>query len=386
MVERTSLAVTHASGTAEVLRIGPEWDQVARGIRSTHPSVPFGVVRALLSHSRGTGGEPHCWLARNGEDPVAALLCVRERLSWGAGAWQLRTPGDHDAYPLPLLAPLSSPASAATLIRGALKSVPGCARMRLVRQTNREYFRDIVDAAPDLYFSVRGSGFASYLAVPDTQDMLWSSLSANFRKNLRKQRKKLEAAGTISWHFLEGAECTPEHIEQFLLLEASGWKGERGGAILMRPAAAAYYRDALRELASGGQLELHLLAIDGRCVAGQLGVRRFDTLNLLKIAYDENAAHLAPGNMLFLELALREISAKRVQTIDCLTNMPWHRNWAMAQRELLEVQVFPRTLIGFAVGYLPRALHIYLRGKAAHWRLKWRDGLPGAPTVPSLSA
>jgi hypothetical protein len=378
----TNPIVLHASGIDSVLAEGDRWDHVVGTMRCPHPSASFGVVREILNHDRGTGGETHCWVAHLGGEPSAGLLCVRERMPWGGGSTQLRNPGDHDAYPLPLVADRANPEVAAFLIRSALRDVPGCARLRLVRQTDRSFFEAVQRAVPDLCFKISGGGFASFLDVPATVDQLWNSLSANFRKNLRKQRKKLEATGAVTWRFLRGAECTEDNIERFFELEASGWKGERGGAILRRPAAAAYYRDMLRALAKEGQLELHMLLLDDRCVAGQIGIRRHDTLSLLKIAYDQQVSYLAPGNMLFLELVLREIAAEQLREIDCLTDMPWHRNWGMAQRELLEVQVFPRTIVGLAVGYLPRALYAFFRNRLKLGRHRRRT----TSSAPAVSA
>lgn len=352
--------VRHESGRGAIDSFAADWDRLVRAAAIPHPSSPFAVVRELLAHERGARGTAHVWIAYRDEQPAAALLGVTGKLHWYTEG-QLRTPGDHDAYAVPLLVRASDSNAAAEVIRSALCTTPGYIRVCMVRQTNRAFFEAVQGSARDLLFMYFPTGKASFLPVPHSEHELWERLSANFRKNLRKQTKRLEAVDAKEWRFLRGGECSSVEIERFLELEASGWKARAGGAILSRPDAAAYYRDMLSALAREGRLELHQLFVEGRCVAVQVGVRMHDVLCLLKIAYDESSAHLAPGNMLFLELVRREITAGACREIDCLTDMAWHRNWAMHQRETFDIHVYPRTWRGLALGYAPRAIREWAR-------------------------
>lgn len=365
----SEIHIRHEEGAAGIGTLAADWDRLGSTLECPHPSAPFAVVQAILAHERGTGGTAHAWIAYRGTEPAAALLGVRVPLRWAA-ADQLRTPGDHDAYPVPLIAGTGDVDAAAALLRSALQSSLGCSRFCFVRQSDRALFDTLRNSAPDLLFSVHPVGHASFLPVPATEQAFWESISTNFRKNLRKQQKRLDSTGGVEWKFLRAGECTSTEIERFLALEASGWKGEAGGAILMRPAAAAYYRDMLSGLARDGRLEMHQLLVGDRCVAVQVGVRFRDVLCLLKIAYDESAAHLAPGNMLFLELVRREIAAGACREIDCLTDMRWHRNWAMHQHELFDVHVYPRKIRAIALGYAPRALRAWARSSPYLMRVR----------------
>ncbi len=356
----SQLQVRHEVGVVNIRTLASDWERLVSVLGCPHPSGPFSVIAAILEHRRGAGGEAHAWIAYANGEPVSALLTVRELLPW-SGTDQLRTPGDHDAYPVPLLARLSDSAAAAMLLRAACTTSPQISRCSLVRQTDRALFDAISEHAPDLLIKLAVRGKASYLPVPATEDELWSTLSSNFRKNLRKQRRKLDVTTEVSWRFLRGSECTTQEIERFLELEASGWKGQRGGAILRRPAAAEYYRAMLQALAVDGRLEMHQLLLKNRCVAIQVGVRLERTLCLLKISYDEGVAQLAPGNMLFLELVRREIATGSCREIDCLTDMPWHRNWAMHQRELFDVHAYKRTWRTLLFAYFPRATRDWVR-------------------------
>jgi CelD/BcsL family acetyltransferase involved in cellulose biosynthesis len=363
MGESAAITVRRLRGLAAFADLDEDWERLVRHVGTTHPSASLAVVRAMFSHARGCSGEPEAWLAYRDGEPIAALVCTRERLRWGFADRQLRVPGDHDAYPLPLLVHADEPEVAVALLREAVSARSRALRLCLVRQSPPEFYTRVGALAPDLLLSHFDGGRGSVLLIPNSEEAFWNSLSSNFRKNLRKQRRRLEASSTVSWRFLRGAECSAQDIERFLTLESSGWKGEAGGSILRRPNVATYYRDVLASLARDGRLELHELLVDDRCLAVQMGVREGTVLNLLKIAYDESVSQLGPGNMLFLELVRREIASGQTSEIDCLTDMSWHRNWGMHQRVFLDVHVFPRTALALSVAFFPRAVIRWLKSR-----------------------
>jgi CelD/BcsL family acetyltransferase involved in cellulose biosynthesis len=205
--------------------------------------------------------------------------------------------------------------------------------------------------------------YGSFLQLCEVQADVLSMVSNNFRKNLRKQRRRLDALSNVHFEFLEGAEADPSVIEDFIALEQAGWKGRVGRAIGHDPAMTAYYRTLVKELAREQRLEWHLLTVGGKLIAAHLGIRTGRAINLLKIAYDESYAAAGPGNMLLLELIRREQARDREAVVDCLTDMPWHRNWRMASRPYLTVTLFPRRLLPTVLGYYPRVVADVLRGQ-----------------------
>lgn len=350
----------------------PLWEHLCSDPDIVHPSASPVVIASAIEHLIGADTSTRFFVARVGDNPLAALACVSEPMPWGAGAQQLRVFGDHELYPLPLIARAGSSLAAAELMRTALGHTGRYRRLCLTRQWNRTFFDALRREATDLVFSFSHAGFGSYLPIPATEETIWRACSSNFRKNLKKQLRRLSTAGTASWRFLRGRECAPDNFEEFFALEASGWKADAGGAIRTHASKLAYYRSMLFGLAQRGQLELHFLDLEGRPIAAQLGVRRGGVLSLLKIAYDEGYAQLAPGNMLFLESLRRSISSQEISELNCLTDMAWHRNWGMDRREYVDVEVYPRTFSAITVAYAPRAIKQWL---ASNWYLRKAKGL-----------
>ena len=228
---------------------------------------------------------------------------------------------------------------------------------------------------------------ASFLSVPATEEAIRSSVSSNFRKNLRKQEARLREATGVGFTFLTGADATPDLFDRFLSLEASGWKGQAGTAIASRERLRAYYATLTEELARDGQLEWHFLEANGRPIGGHLAVRTGSVLTLLKIAYDEVHAALAPGNMLFLEMLRREARNGGTTVVDCLTDMPWHQNWRMQRRLHLTVSLYPRRIGPLLFGYAPAVLADSVRKiqiARSTVRIIKKFGAIVAPALPGL--
>ena len=190
-------------------------------------------------------------------------------------------------------------------------------------------------------------------------------LSKNFRANLRKARNRLREAGVREPEFtwLTGDAAEPRHLETFIKLEASGWKGQAGSAIAQDADLSRFYQALTYNAHRSGALEWHFMALDGRTIAGHLALRCGRSLSLLKIAYDEQFAHLSPGSLLFEQTAERAFTRGDTDEINCLTDMEWHRPWNMQRREYVDLQLFPRSWVGQSLGRAPRAL--IMRAKLA---------------------
>lgn len=116
------------------------------------------------------------------------------------------------------------------------------------------------------------------------------------RHDLARRRRRLEERHDEV--AVVDMSADPAALETFLALEASGWKGREGTALLSNPAHAAFFREACTALQDAGRLHLLALVVDGRPVAmkcnGLAGRRLFG----FKQAFDEDLAAMSPGRLL----------------------------------------------------------------------------------------
>ncbi|MEO8092009.1 MAG: GNAT family N-acetyltransferase [bacterium] len=133
-----------------------------------------------------------------------------------------------------------------------------------------------------------------YVALPETWEKLLATLSRNQRSQVRRKRKRVEREGSLVFRTTTAADLDTD-LDRFFELEASGWKGAAGTAILQDPRALRLYTDFARAAASKGWLRIHLLELGGVAIAGDYSCVLGDAAFLLKTGFDERYAHLSPG-------------------------------------------------------------------------------------------
>jgi len=157
---------------------------------------------------------------------------------------------------------------------------------------------------------------ASLDATGDAEQLLHDALGAKKLKELRRQRHRLAEQGALS---LEVA-CSPQEvsvaIETFLALEASGWKGKRGTALVQVKGDAAFIRRATRALAEGGRCQIVTLRAGATPVASGIVLRHLSRAFFFKLGVDEQFAKFSPGVQLTLELTRHLCADPEITSVD----------------------------------------------------------------------
>ncbi|MBH5388644.1 GNAT family N-acetyltransferase [Bradyrhizobium diversitatis] len=143
---------------------------------------------------------------------------------------------------------------------------------------------------------------ASLDATQDGETLLREALGAKKLKELRRQRHRLEEHGPVVFE----VACRPAEIgpalETFLQLEAGGWKGKRGTALVQHAGDATFIRRAVPALAETAQCEIVTLRAGTTPVAAGIVLRHQDRAFFFKLGVDEHFAKYSPGVQLTLEL------------------------------------------------------------------------------------
>ena len=141
------------------------------------------------------------------------------------------------------------------------------------------------------------------------------TFSAKRRKEHRRLSARLAEQGAVEFaSFGPGADVA-NWARQFLKLEASGWKGEKGTALASDPTAPARFVEGLSALAESGKLRFWTLALDGAPLAMLYAVVEGNDAWLGKTAYDERWARYSPGTLLILR-ATEDFFAEGVAQVD----------------------------------------------------------------------
>ena len=143
---------------------------------------------------------------------------------------------------------------------------------------------------------------ASLDATQDGDRLLHEALGAKKLKELRRQRHRLAEHGAISFEVARNVDEIMPALDIFLQLEASGWKGKRGTALVQDPGDATFIRRAVPALAETAQCEIVSLRAGTTPVAAGIVLRHQDRAFFFKLGIDERFAKYSPGVQLTLDL------------------------------------------------------------------------------------
>lgn len=125
-----------------------------------------------------------------------------------------------------------------------------------------------------------------------------SAMSTHFRQELRRKRRRLAEQGRLELRVLNRGDSIDEWIDDFLELEARGWKGREATALRSSPEERTYFQQIARAAFARQQLQLLGLYLDGRPVAMKCNLLAAPGSFSFKIAFDESLAKLSPGVLL----------------------------------------------------------------------------------------
>jgi hypothetical protein len=140
------------------------------------------------------------------------------------------------------------------------------------------------------------------------------------RKELRRQRKRLADQGTVHVDTADAPPALATALDDFLALEAGGWKGRAGTAARAHDDVRHFVAAAVSGLAAEGKASVARLMLDDRPVAAIVTLRSGNAAWCWKIAYDERFARASPGVQLLLDVTETLLADTRVVRADsCAT-------------------------------------------------------------------
>lgn len=135
------------------------------------------------------------------------------------------------------------------------------------------------------------------------EEYLAECLPARKRKELGRQRRRLEELGPVAVHETPRNEAGDDWLGRFLDLEARGWKGRRGSAFNRTSEGRGFFLAFMAHFQARGRALLLALRLDGREIAMKCNLLAADGRGsfAFKIAHDEAFARYSPGVLLELD-------------------------------------------------------------------------------------
>jgi CelD/BcsL family acetyltransferase involved in cellulose biosynthesis len=121
------------------------------------------------------------------------------------------------------------------------------------------------------------------------------------RKEIGRLTSRLREQGELSFRTYWPSDDLDQWIDEFLALEAKGWKGQAGSALACHPSTDGFFREAVKGAEAAVRLQFLRLDLDGRPIAMLLTFVAPPGAFTFKIAFDEEFARFSPGVLIQLE-------------------------------------------------------------------------------------
>jgi hypothetical protein len=147
-------------------------------------------------------------------------------------------------------------------------------------------------------------------------DYLRKTLNSHHLGEFRRLKRRLGDKGTLEYVIARQPDEVRLGIENFLILEASGWKGRAGTAMAVDRYRAAFVREAAHRLAENDMCRVHSLLLDGKTIASLVVFVERGVAYTWKTAYDEAYAAYSPGMLLMIETTRTHLDDPNIDVTD----------------------------------------------------------------------
>jgi CelD/BcsL family acetyltransferase involved in cellulose biosynthesis len=281
-----------------------------------------GWARAVSEHAHGQK-DARALLAYDENNHLVGLLPVQS--AWRALALPIPALVSWQAY-----APLTTPLldrDCAEEAAGGLLEAAAYSGARAVLLTHHTAQGKVIDA---FHRAARRRGTephilgehrrALFVASGEDDRSIDTAVGAKKLKELRRQRNRLADDGHVALAIATHPREIADALEEFLALEAEGWKGRAGTALALDDGDAKFIREATRVLADTGHCRVAVLTRAGVPVAAGVVLHHLDRAYFFKLAYDESLAKLSPGVQLTLELTRHFASNPDIADVDSIAD------------------------------------------------------------------
>lgn len=308
------------------------WDELNAELYASHAYFDSRMVDSLLAHF-ASGQEKLCVHHRGTE--IDGLLIVAPA---GIGQWSLFLPSQAQVVPVLLR-------QAESLLE-LLRALPGFACWLNLLSQDPLYSPVLEGFRPVLSEPIRHDHTICVRLAGVFKDY-WRMRPANLRRAVSRGLRKAGVAGFVVRleHTMAHSDM-PSAVARFGAIESAGWKGRRGTAVHADNEQGRFYVELMQKFAANGNASVYALYFNDLCVAMLLAIASPSMLVLLKTTYDEHLAMFSPGQLMLHALLEREFAEKRVQLIDCYTNVHVEQMaWATDDRWISHYMLFRNEII-----------------------------------------
>ena len=176
-------------------------------------------------------------------------------------------------------------------------------------------------------FEMKAEDPSFFITLGNNYDDYLRGRSDNFRKDIKKKVKRINALGCIEFRDHHAFDDVTTMYEQLISVECQSWKYTYGTSIASLERQQKLFKDLCQYAYKNGWLHLQFLYLDSLPIAYNLGLIRCNKYYYLKTSFDQRYAEVSPSTILRLKL-IKELINGGITELD-FTAEPyeWQRKW-----------------------------------------------------------
>jgi CelD/BcsL family acetyltransferase involved in cellulose biosynthesis len=306
---------------AELARLIPQWESLAAEALEPNPFHEHWIMLPALEAFGGAGFLCAAVWSGGRLDAMFPLergrrfkgIPLRTLTSWRHRHSMLCTPLIRKGRAAESLAALFRwlrSAEGASLLQLEYLAADGPVQLALIDALNAAELQGI---APESYTR------ALMVADRDAESYMRAALSESFRRKMARNERRLQECGAVAHRVSREHGELERWIDEFLRLEASGWKGRQGGALACSEPNVRFARQVFRSAFERGRLLMLGIDLDGKPIARMCGFAAGEGSFAFKSAYDEAFGGYAPGILIELDWIRRIHETPEIRWSDSYT-------------------------------------------------------------------
>lgn len=206
---------------------------------------------------------------------------------------------------------------------------------------------------------------SAYVDLGRTAAAYAQGLSSKLRANTNNAENRLRRQGDLVMEDLAARADWEHWLERAFALEAAGWKGAAGTAVLQAEATRDYYRAVVRHFRAANGLRLFGLRLEERLIAFNLVIACGRTCVGWKTSFDPAFGAFSPGSVLLRHTVGRLREEGSFDKLDMMYPVSeWKQRWSDGTEELLRVTLYARTPVARTLFGVRAAARRLLRGES----------------------
>ena len=180
----------------------------------------------------------------------------------------------------------------------------------------------------------------TYRELSNSVDEVMSTLSKSKRTILKRTENKIKKNHDAEIHLQSDGDALVEQMETLFKLHELRWRSAgEPGAFIRRPKLREFYEAFVPVAKEKGWLRLHVLSLDGKPCAAQIGYRYGDTYYSVQEGFDPDAI-AGSGNHLRIKVMLA-CAEEGISEYDFLAGPSEHkRSWGGVERQGSDILIY----------------------------------------------